>query len=306
MAQQQTATQAAPSTVLVKEAAFSKILVATDFSPASDRALDFAVSIARRFNSTVYLTHVITLDGYPMIAPEVAEVSYAKLFNEAKLALDSLLSSGRFYGVARMTFIEQGTLWPTIEALVDKHKIDLVVVGTHGASGLKKLVIGSGAEQIFRHARVPVLTVGPHISGEAPFEAEFKHILFATDFRASAEREAAYAFALAQQHRARLTLLNVVPYVEDYSEEAVTRRRNEVVKQLKELLPAGVELTCKPEFQMVIGEPVEEILRWADQTKADLIIMGAKTRKGIVDHAPHPKAFEVVRNARCPVLTIKS
>ncbi len=306
MLQQQTATQRIQEILPPNEIALTRIMVATDFSPASERALEVAISIARRFNSTIYLTHVVTRDAYPMVAPELAGASLAKLREEAKKAMTKLVGSGRFYGMARMTLIEEGTLWPTVEKLIEQNKIDLLVAGTRGRRGVKKLILGSGAEEIFRHMSIPVITVGPHVPNEAPFETEFRHILFATDFGPAAEKEAAYAFSLAQQHRARLLLLNVVPYVGEFSEEAVTQTREQVKKQLAELIPAGVDLTCKPEYSMVIGEPAEEILRAEREMKADLIIMGAKSRAGLVGHLPHTNVYKVVCGAQCPVLTIKS
>ncbi|HTP67471.1 MAG TPA: universal stress protein, partial [Dongiaceae bacterium] len=145
---------------------------------------------------------------------------------------------------------------------------------------------------------------GPHAKDESLGKTDFKNILFATDFGPGVDREAAYAFALAQEHHARITLLNVVPYVEEFSEQAVTKRRDWVVRQLKELVPANARLEHKPEFLMVIGDPVEEILRFAQKT--DLIVMGAKPRKGLAGHVPHTKAYRVISAAKCPVLTIKS
>ena len=284
----------------------AKLLVATDFSPASDRALEYGISLARRYNSQIYLTHVITLDAYPMVAPELAAETEAKQRREASERFEEIEKSGRFYGLRRETVIAEGSLWPTIENLVRKYEIDLVIVGTHRLGTVEKLVIGSNAEQIFRQARIPVLTVGPAAKGEAPYEVEFRNILFATDFGPGAEREAAYAFSIAQEHRARLTLLNVAPYVEDYSEEAVTRKREAVTKQLRELLPTIPEFYCSPEYVMVIGEPVEEILRWAKVKHADLIVMGAKSRKGLAGHIPHTKAQRIIGAAPCPVLTVKS
>ncbi|HYL67694.1 MAG TPA: universal stress protein [Candidatus Limnocylindria bacterium] len=284
----------------------ARILVATDFSPASDRALEFGISLARRYNSQIYLTHVITLDAYPMVAPELATESEAKQRREAEGHFEEIEKSGRLFGLRRETVLAEGSLWPTIEDLVKKYEIELVIVGTHGASGLEKVVIGSNAEQIFRQARIPVLTVGPAVKSEAPYEVEFRNILFATDFGPGAEREAAFAFSLAQEHRARLTLLNVAPYAEDYSEQAVARKREAVTKQLRELLPTVPEFYCSPEYVMVIGDPVEEILRWSKLTHADLIVMGAKSRKGLAGHIPHTKAQRIITAATCPVLTVKS
>lgn len=288
------------------EAFFSSILVATDFSSASDRALEYAVSLARRFSSKVYLVHVITLDGYPMVAPEIAAATFGKLRKEAEEKLAKIEESGQLYGVARETVLEEGTLRAAIDAHIKQDKIDLVVVGTRGGHGIQKVVLGSGAEEIFRHAGVPVLTVGPHVTSEPFYEAEFKNILFATDFGPGVDREAAYAFALAAENRARITLLHVLPTAKEYSEQGVARERELITRQLKELVPVQTEPTWKAEFLMVIGEPVEEILSYAEKTKANLIVMGAKKRHGLVGNLPNTKAYRVVCNAKCPVLTIRS
>lgn len=296
----------ATKVALDKKVSFENILVATDFSPVSNTALDYALAIARRYGSRVYLTHVVGVDAYPMVAPEVAVSTTDRQRGTAELEFGFILESGRLRGIPHEVIVEAGTLWPTIEALTRKHKIDLVVVGTHGMGAFKKLVIGSSAEEIFRHAQLPVLTVGPAAKGEVPKEEEFKNILFATNFGLGAEREAAYAFSLAGESGGRLTLLNVVPYVEEYSTEAVTNKREQVVRELRELMPPEAELWCKPEFLMAIGEPVEEILSLAKQMNADLIVMGAKPRKSLAGNVPHTKASRVVTGATCPVLTIKS
>lgn len=298
------ATAVAKVTAPATEISFSKILVATDFSPASERALEYAISIARRFGSKIYLSHVITLDGYPMIAPELAAKAIDTSRGEAEENFAKIVESGGLHGIEYHTSIVEGAFWPTIDSLIKECKIDLLVLGTRGLGDVKKLVLGSGAEEAFRQAYVPVLTAGPHAKDESLGKTEFKKILFATDFGPGVDREAAYAFALAQEHKAQVTLLNVVPYVEEFSEEAVRNRRDWVVRQLKELVPAKANLEHKPEFFMIIGDPVEEILRFAE--KADLIVMGAKPRKGLAGHVPHTKAYRVISAAKCPVLTIKS
>ena len=291
-------------TTPAKQVSFSKIMVATDFSPASERALEYAISIARRFGSKIYLSHVITLDGYPMIAPEIAAKTIDASRGKAEENFARIVESGGLHGIEYHTNFVEGAFWPTLDSLINECKIDLLVLGTRGLGDVKKVILGSGAEEAFRQARIPVLTVGPHAKDESLGKTEFKKILFATDFGPGVDREAAYAFALAQEHHARITLLNVVPYVEEFSDEAVTNRRNWVVRQLKELVPAKTNLEQEPEFMMIIGDPVEEILRWAD--KADLIVMGAKPVKGLAGHVPHTKAYRVISAAKCPVLTVKS
>jgi len=284
----------------------ARIMVATDFSVYSDQALDYALSIARRFHSKIFLTHVISLAGHGMMEPEVGAPSHEELRDLAKEDIRKIEESGRLYGVPYEVMIEEGALWAALENLIQKYEIDLLVLGTHGKTGPLKVLFGSSAEEIFRQARVPVLTVGPAVKGEAPFEAEFKNILLATDFGPGAEREAAFAFALAQEHRSRLMLLHVIPHGNNVFDRDTILERETVTRQLQELLPSGCDLQCKPEFHLVNGQPVEETVRFAKETKADLIVIGAKKRENFAGHIPHTKAYRIVCGARCPVLTIKS
>lgn len=285
----------------------ANILVGTDFSPASDRALRYALSLARRYDSRIYLTHIVTAEANVMLAPDMITMARQTAFHGAEEEMGEILISGQLRGVPHETIVEEGPLWPTMEALIAKHKIDLVVIGTHGMGSVRKMFIGSGAEEIFRQAKCPVLTVGPAVAGETPQEVDFKNILFATDFGIGAEREAAYAFSLAQEHGANLTLLHVVPHAEDYSEEGLTLKREAIFHELAELVPAGSDAWCKPAFRMRLGEPVEEILNTARETKADLIVIGAKRRKGFsAGHVPKTVAYRVVSGAPCPVLTVRS
>jgi nucleotide-binding universal stress UspA family protein len=176
----------------------AKILVATDFSPESMRALDYAESLARRYDSHVYVTHVISVDAYPLAAPEVTVGMVNTQRREAENRVQEMLFSGRLRNVPHEVLIEEGALWPTLDRIIQKNEIDLVVVGTHGMGTVQKLLIGSGAEQIFRQSTRPVLTVGPAVDGGDEPKAVFKHILFATDFGPGSDCEAAYAFSLGQ------------------------------------------------------------------------------------------------------------
>jgi nucleotide-binding universal stress UspA family protein len=298
---------AVPKKVLAdKKIPLAKILVATDFSPASARALKYAVSLARRYDSHVVLAHVISLDAYPLAAPEVTVGLARSQRREAEDKIQAMLYSGQLGDVPHDVLIEEGALWPALHKVIDRQDIDLVVVGTHGMGAVQKLVIGSGAEQIFRQCTCPVLTVGPAVEGRAEPEIVFKHILFATEFGFGCEREAAYAFSLGQEHDATVTLLHVVRHVDDYSEDGLTLKREAVKQQLQELVPSGAEAWCRTLLRMVIGDPAAEILRFALENNVDLIVMGAKARAGLAGHVPGTKAYKVVSQAHCPVLTVRS
>ncbi|HKV23896.1 MAG TPA: universal stress protein [Candidatus Acidoferrum sp.] len=282
------------------------ILVGTDFSAASDRALQYALALARRYESKIFLVNVVLSDT-TTLAPEVMTRGEELRLSAAQEEMGEFLISGRLRDVAHETLVERGQFWPTMQHLIEKHHIDLVVVGTEGTKSWQKFFLGSGAEQVFRQAKCPVLTVGPAVKDGAPKEIEFKKILFATDFGLGAEREAEYAFSFAQENQANLTMLHVVRHADDYTDEGLALKRAAISHELSELAPAGSEAWCKVEMRMRLGDPAEEILAIAREMKADLIVIGAKKEKSIsAGHALGGTAYHVVCAAPCPVLSVRS
>lgn len=288
-----------------KHVSISKILVTTDFSPVSDHALDFAIALARRYDARIYLTHIITPDPFQFAEPQLAQATYEKVRQAAEEGVTDILISGKLRGIPHEVLLEEGNVWPTLENLIRKNEIDLVITGTHGRGKVQKILIGSVAEEIFRKADRAVLTVGPQVQNGQKAEVELNHILFATDFGPGAQKAAAYAFSLAQEHNAALTLLHVIESAAAYTEESVARQREINVMRMKKLMPEGSENWCKPEFRATFGAAVEEILIAAKECKADLIVMGAKARNSLAGHAPMTIAYNVVSKAICPVLTVR-
>src|SRR5271165_5375412 len=246
-----------------KRVALSKILVTTDFSAVSDHALEYAIALARRYDARIYLAHVVTPDPFQFAEPQLAQATYEKVRQAAEEGITDILISGKLRGVPHEVLMEEGSVWPTLEKLIAEHEIDLVVAGTHGRGKVQKLLIGSVAEEIFRQSDCAVLTVGPAVKGDGSKEVELKNILFATDFGPGAEKAAAHAFSLAQEHGAHLTLLHVIESAAAYTEESVARQREINVVRMKQLMPPGTENWCKPEFRVTFGAAVEEILHAA-------------------------------------------
>jgi len=288
-----------------KKVSLTRILVTTDYSPESDRALDYALALARRYDARIYLAHVIALDPFLYAEPALAEATYEKVRQAAEQGMADILVSGKLRGVPHEVLLEEGSVWPAIEKLIGEHEIDLVVTATHGRGKVQKVLIGSVAEEIFRQADCAVLTVGPRVKGEPAAEVDLKSILFATDFGHGAEKAAAHAFSLAQEHGARLTMLHVIQEATAFTEESVRQQREAAVRRLEKLMPEGAENWCKPVFRATFGAAAEEILTMARETNADLIVMGAKKMKSMAGHAPFAVAYHVVTKAHCPVLTVR-
>jgi nucleotide-binding universal stress UspA family protein len=288
-----------------KKVALTKIMMLTDFSQVSNLALQYALALARRYDARIYLTHILSPDSYQLAEPGLAEMTYQRMRQAAEQGIADILISGTMRGVPHEVVLQEGSVWPTVEKLIQEHEIDLVVTGTHGRGQMAKMLIGSVAEEIFRQAGCAVLTVGPRVKGEAPHEVELKNILFATDFGPGATRAAEYAFSLAQEHGARLTVLHVIEEAAAYTLESEKRLRELNIQRMKMFMPPESDNWCKTEFRVTFGEATEEILQQARETKAELVVMGAKRRKSFAGHAPLTVAYNVVAKANCPVLTVR-
>ena len=186
---------------------FQNILVATDFSPTSEKALQYALGIATRYNSKIHLVHAIEPTAYEFLAPESQLPAYEQL----RLAADEQLQkeASGLGDVRHQVYLQTGAACETVEALVRQNHVDLVVVGTHGAKGFEKIVLGSTAEEIFRSVTCPVLTVGPNAPA-IDLTAGLNCILFPTDLASDESSALAHAISLAREHKAHLTLLHVM------------------------------------------------------------------------------------------------
>src|SRR5215469_14240549 len=180
----------------VSPLAVKNVLFATDFSPTSEAALPYAAAICRCFGSTLHTVHVLSEVGLLMMAG-VDHVSLGTIYenaqNEAKERLGQI--SEYIEGIPHRNFVRHGQVWKMLASIIAENEVDLVVVGTHGRTGLGRLLLGSVAENILRHAPRPVLTIGPRVSGWAklpelsgrgrdlaPPELELRQIIFATNF----------------------------------------------------------------------------------------------------------------------------
>lgn len=138
-----------------------KILVPTDFSEASDAALDYAVALGQKLGATVHVVHSFELplvgfpDGVLTISAEMA----SRIIDAAQTALHRLAETCEKRGVKVETFLEQADPREGVLTAASKVGADLIVMGTHGRRGLARALIGSVTEAVVRTSPVPVLTV---------------------------------------------------------------------------------------------------------------------------------------------------
>lgn len=286
------------------------ILFLTDFSPASNAAIPYAAEVAKRFGAKLFALHMRT----PVINPMTEPATWAGLEEAAEAEATNQRETLRksFPGLNPRVIIEEGDLYAKVLDVVEKNKIDLIVLGTRGRSGVPKFFLGSVAEEIFRQAPCPVFTVGPFTSGEAlpaPLgDGKIKEIVYATDFSPESISAAAHAISLAQEFQAHLTLMHVIAD-EAPGDLLLPGELVEATEQhLRHLVPAEAELWCEPRFVVEEGEPAEKILEVARHRDADLIVLGIHKPSGFPGastHLPVATAHKVVAHAPCPVLTVR-
>jgi nucleotide-binding universal stress UspA family protein len=281
------------------------ILLATDFSPISELAFNYALAFAHLYDSRVTVAHVIRPEACVLVPPLGRTTTSCELGREfAEHEMTRLLVSGRLRSVPHQVVVEEGALWPVLSSVIRRNDVDLVVAGTHGRTGMKKMLLGSVAEEIFRQSDCPVLTVGP-ATGEVSLPIELKRILYATDFSPASEAALSYAVSLAQEYGSRLTMLHAVQDYRDGSAEVAAKVQESYAHQLQKMLPADL-LWGETAFRVAFGEPVPAIQKIASAERSQLIVLGIQRALGFAGRLPTDKSYRIACQAPCPVLTVRS
>jgi len=292
--------------------AIRNILVATDFSPCSERALLHAVAAAHHFGSTLHLAHVVQPATFAFVPPEgylgtaVAIAQAVDLARtEAADLLDQVLRTANCLDLNRRTWVNAGAVGETLRVIMAREHIDFVVVGTHAKTGLLKLVLGSVAEDIFRNAPCPVLTVGPHSWQSDPRSVRLKHILFPTDFSADSARALPLARAVAADFGAAITLLHVVEHPDSEAARDPARLVSALQGRMRDMVASAGPMPPDARFEVTIGDVAEEVIATAKSLSVDLIAFGLKAPDTYVDRLPWMHAYKVVCEVGCPVLSLR-
>ena len=290
--------------------AIKNVLVAVDFSRLSDRAMDYALSFARRYDSTVIAAHVISPALYATAAPVPTYAGIDPLpyldsvRRELKHRLEDFTANATDAGVKCVPQLVEGGVTEQLRSIAEAMDVDLIVIGTHGAERWNRLVMGSVAESISNSAKCPVLTVGPRVFRRPKFEAVLKHIIYATDFSAESAHAAPYALSLAEEYGAKITLAHVLP--PELRAQADRERLMKFFKSaLQKLVPEDAQAWCEPEFVLEFGGSGEAIVQLAEERAADLIVLGTRKAKGgVLTYFKSGVAYQVMCHAECPVFTV--
>lgn len=274
------------------------VAIATDFSPYSDRATRHALLVARQFGAVVHFLHAIRRSEFVLVPNMMIELDAL-----AQRDCDALIA--RLRAVKELDSIKtccwnvDGEISEVFGDLIREQRIDLLVLGTHGRSGISKFLSGSIAEEICHHVSCPVLAVGPWSRG-ANRQLVLKKVLFATDLSKESRAAIPYALIAARTWNADIDILHL------------SSSGNSDCRSLMEEFRRAIEEIARPEappsihYHRGTGKLSRAVLEFATQNKEDLIVLGLDRCRSLYGSHSSADAYEIICKAACPVLSICS
>ncbi len=277
------------------------ILIAADLSESSVDAFRLACSLATGDETRLFVLHVID----PEMIPKEASASEVEIIRGTReRQVREVYVPDRPVAVEYRT--TQGSPAAEIIRMADEHGANLIVMGTHGRTGLRRLVAGSVANAVLRGANCPVMALRS-LEGRRS-AGEFRSILHPTDFSKASSTAAGAARSLARDLGAQLVVLHVAPadvYLEgNTAEKQDTRDCQESLDELRRGLD-GPDLKYPVETRLTRGFEVEQILRVAQEVDSDLIVMGTHGRTGLTGVLLGNTAESILPKAPCAVMVVK-
>ena len=290
-----------------------RVLFATDFSACADRAMGYALALAGAWKAELCVMTVLEL--YPGMDPEytVNKMYLDHLRSEANRQLVAVEARAKAAGQPVTTRIEIGIPSQAVQTVAEGIRADLLVVGTHGRTGLDHVLIGSTAERVVRMAPCPVLAVkaGKNGTTGAAATSAIKRIVVPIDLSTCSLDALEYAVQFAKPLGATITILHAmepVAYGLDFSlshAKEWKEQRDYLEKRLSILSACLTAHGIQADHVLKPGLPADSIASYVTQQGFDVMIMGTHGRRGISHVLVGSIAGAMLRHAPCPVLTVR-
>ena len=291
----------------------NKILVPIDFSSFSDKALEFALEIAERFKSNLALLHAVVLFRDD-INEEQQLQEYEEWLKMHESRLTSHMHINKKKAAKREIEVETHILRGISPAdvildFLNDHNFDLIVMGTHGRTGLKHLFQGSVAEKIVRLSPVPVLAVHRSVT-----KFQVQKILVPIDFSSYSKEATDYAIAIAQNLNAQIDFIHVIEQEIHPSFYASGIKsifqidkglKDRVIYNMKDFLADQISPDIQVNFLVREGRAHKEIVDYSKENNSNIIVIATHGLTGLDYILLGSTTEKVIRWANCPVLTIK-
>lgn len=286
------------TTDAVTSVAVRNVAVATDLAQYSERAVQHALAAARHFGATLHFLHLVRPSEF-VYAPEMLPAMDDAAVRDCDGFIRRLRQQHRLDDIAFRCWIKDGEVEEILPGFVRTERIDLLLIGTHGRGSVQRLLQGSIAQRIFHVVRCPVVVVGPQSPG-AGSHIQLKKVLFSTDL--SRESLAAIPWLLTAMHEwhPELDIVHVCSHPQGDHAAQMNQLRSSLESQLDGLPHPSVR--C----HLLAGSPASAVLSFAEHNHEDLIVLGLKPQRALFAGPIWCHAYEIVRHAPCPVLSIRA
>lgn len=288
------------------------VLLATDFSEPARRAYGYAATLARALKGEVVILNVLQLPMELDLEYPVNLLYLKQLQEEPAAELGRWVQRAEKDGLQAMPKQMLGEPASCIAEGARKVGAALIVMGTHGRTGVSRLLLGSTAEKVMREAPCPVLTVGLVKATDQPAESpkpeSIERLIVPIDFSDTAQAALEFAVALAKKLGARIRLVHALEGAtfsmmrtsEEKALQAAERARLQEIASAVKADGVTTETVCE------VGLAADLIMAQAEVTPDRLIVMGTHGRGWVGRLALGSVADHIVRHALCPVVTVKS
>lgn len=272
-----------------------KILVPTDFSDHAEYALKVAAQIARKYDGEIFLMHMLDLPNQAgdAVTPgsDIPEIMF--FMEKAHERFDEIKSADYLDGIPVTEAVQFEKAFDGIIKSSKKHNIDLIVMGSHGASGFQEMFIGSNTEKVVRTSDVPVLVIKKEEGEFSPTD-----FVFASDFTDEIKKPFAKVVDFANSYNVKLHLVLINTPNDFKSTHAAEKIINDFA--------SGFNITNNYTTHIYNDVNVEKgILHFANSINADLIGMCTHGRKGLAHFFNGSISEDLVNHAVRPVITFK-
>lgn len=270
------------------------ILVPTDFSKHAEHALKVAAQIAKKNNGKVILLHMLELQqsGNDAIttAHDIPELMFFK--NAAVSKLDELVDSPYLDGIEVTSIVQFHMAFHGIIENAEKHNVDLIVMGSHGASGFQEMFIGSNAEKVVRNSTIPVLIIK---KDEENFKVD--NLVFASDFSDEIKKPFAQVIEFAKSFDSHIKLVNITTPNNFTPSRVAEKKMNDFIADFNF---TNYSTHIYNDINIEKG-----ILHFAKDSNSDVIGMCTHGRKGLAHFFNGSISEDLVNHSKRPVVTFK-
>ncbi|HEY3320623.1 MAG TPA: universal stress protein [Planctomycetota bacterium] len=281
------------------------ILCAIDLSDLSAPVLAAAAEMAELYSARLLVVHCVELwdSRYDFMVPEIA----GRIEKDAREKLQAELAHLRKSNVVPLdVIVEKGPPLPVLRKTIVERRPDLVVIGSHGRRGIDAMVLGNTADKVLRMSPSSVLVVRPHKN------PDIQSIVCAVDFSECSRTALEHALEIAQgEGIASIKVAHVFEVPIGYMEAGMTyesalaKTRAHHQKELTEFLKLfdGRPVKCEPAIEE--GPPAATMVKFAEQSGADLLVIGAHGRSALTSWLFGGVSTSIVHRATMPVLVVK-